>query len=134
MKKNRLLALLRNLDAREFKRLEEMVYSPFFNKDRKVTLLFELLKPFAPAFDSPQLTKQWLFEQLFDGRKKITSSLSIKMSKLQTLVKEYLTLNRLEERPYYKRHLLLDALLEKEQFDFFQSQYREDYKSSGKTA
>jgi len=54
MSGSRLLNLMSSLDTWEINRLEEMVHSPFFNKDKKCIEFFELLKPFAPGFELNQ--------------------------------------------------------------------------------
>jgi len=117
--------MLRNLDEYEFAKLEEMVVSPYFNKDKKCTLLLQLVKPFHPEYDDEKLTREWLFFKLFPQKKKLTSSLNTTMTKLQSLAEEHLIRQKLNDRFLYKNHLLLDSFLDKGLNKQFQTHYKE---------
>ncbi len=113
-KKNRLISILKTLSPEEMIRLEEMIYSPYFNKDPKCIELWKVLKTYAPEFDSPNLYNQQLSEQLFPDKKKTASTLSAVMSKLLGLINEHFALEELSKRKYYKRYLTMKAHLKRD--------------------
>ncbi len=125
MKNIRLLLVMRSLDAHEFKKLEEMVHTPYFNSSEKCKELFNILKPFYPNFNDERLTKEWLFFSLFPEKEKMTSTLNTLMSKLEDLAEKHLVYQELDNRFLYKRHLLLKCQLQKGLHKHFQSNYKE---------
>lgn len=125
MKKNTLFVVLSSLTDYEFKKLNEMVYSPYFNKSKKCTQLFELLKPFHPNYSEGEFTNESIFKHLFPDKKKITSSLNTTMSQLLFLAKELLIREKLNDRFLYKNHLLLERYLEKGLNKQFKTHYKE---------
>lgn len=125
MKDNRLFIVLRSLDEHELIKLEEMVQSPYFNKDKKCLQLFQLLAPFHPNYEDERLTRDYLFFSMFPDKKKITSSLNTTMSKLQGLAEEHLIRQKLNDRFLYKSHLLLESFLEKGLSKQYQTHYKE---------
>ncbi len=120
-----LFLILRGLNKMEFKKLEEMVYSPYFNKSKKCRELFEILKPFYPNFNDSLLNKEALFFQLYPEKKKFTSTFHTIMSQLQDLAEEHLIQLELNDRLLYKKHLLLKSHLKKGFHRRFSAQYKE---------
>jgi len=121
----RLLYVLRSLDEYEFKKLGEMVYSPYFNKSEKCRELYEILKPFYPHFKDASLNRKSLFFQLYPEKKKFTSTLNTLMSKLKGLAEEHLVYQQLNDRFLYKKHLLLERHLRKGLHKQYQLEYKE---------
>lgn len=128
MKEIKLLLVLRNLDEHEFKKLGEMVHSPYFNKSEKCKRLYELVKPFYPHFKDEKITKEWLFFSLFPEKKKMTSTLNTLMSQLEDMAEEHLIYQELNDRFLYKKHLLMKCQLKKGLYRQYQSQYKETIK------
>lgn len=61
----KLFLLLASLSKEELKVLRKAVVSPLYNSNKKVVLLFELLRPKHPTFDASQKTKEKLFKKLY---------------------------------------------------------------------
>ncbi len=134
MKNSRLINVLSKLDETDMSQLKDMTLSPFFNKNKKVILLWETLASFRKEMedgqivfevDHPNFNRQYIFEKMYPGKTKITSSLNVEMSKLLSLVKELLVKKELEERPFHKRQLLMRGLLRIDERSFFVNQYKE---------
>lgn len=62
----KLVQVLRCLEAKEVKKLYEFLDSPFFVKREKGVQLLRYLKGYFPLFDSPNLSKESLYEHLFN--------------------------------------------------------------------
>jgi len=65
MKKTKLIALLKKLSPTEMRRFQEYTFSPFFNKNKKVQQLLNILLENAPDFDSATLEKRKVFEKIY---------------------------------------------------------------------
>lgn len=121
----RLFSILRSLDDYEFQKFEEMVVSPYFNKDKRCVELLRLLKPFYPNFKDPILTKDYLFFSLFPDKKRVTSTINIVMTKLTGFAREHLVRQKLEERFLLKNHLILECYLDRGLRKQFQTHYND---------
>jgi hypothetical protein len=64
MKKGKFIQILKQLTAREQSRFRKYVQSPFFNKHKEVTALYEYIIGFAPEFDHDKLQKQIIFQDV----------------------------------------------------------------------
>lgn len=124
MKKDKLIQLIKTLSAEELIEFEEFINAPFFNKEAKCIQLFELIKPYAPHYDDDNLDKTTVFKQLFPDKKRMTSYFSVVRSKLTRLIEEYIVYKRLNDNHYYKKYLLLEGLLKRNERKHFNSIYQ----------
>ncbi|MBN8568418.1 MAG: hypothetical protein J0M18_02205 [Ignavibacteria bacterium] len=69
MKDSQLIALLKSLTESEFKEVENLLHSPYYNTSPIVTRLFYILKKSYPLFTSEEYTKEKIFIELFPGKK-----------------------------------------------------------------
>ena len=74
MKESKLIALLQPIQPEELRWLAKWVRSPYYNSNPLVVALFDHLRKYAPAFDSPKLIREDVFKHLFpdaayDGRR-----------------------------------------------------------------
>lgn len=115
MKNTKLIEVLRKMTARERRRVEEWLASPFFCKREKLQQLWAVLKPFAPAFDDPKLQKEWVYLQIYGpGAVYQERQLNNLLSDLLKQLYRYLSYLQLEAQPVLEKNLLLEALLERE--------------------
>lgn len=66
MENSKLIDALRQLSTRERSKYRELVYSPYFNKNKKVRALVDCCLQHAPEFENGALAKQRLFHKVFD--------------------------------------------------------------------
>ncbi len=125
MKKDRLLKLLISLNSKELKGLEEIVHSPFFNKDKKCIALFEAIKEYAPDFELTAEIKDGIAQQIVPSKKWNDASVSFLRSRLIKLINELFVFQELQERRDYKSHLLIKALLKHQNNNYALSIYNE---------
>ncbi len=112
MKNTQLLQFLEKLSSRELKKLEEMLHSPYFNKNERCIALFQLIK--REILESGKdLDVTEVFKIVFPEQTKMNASLSVLMSKLLNLAQEVLVLEQLRLRPHTRNYLLLKSLGEK---------------------
>lgn len=65
MYQSKLIETLKVLSATELNRLDKYVRSPYFNPNKDIIRLFELIKPYHPTFASNRLAKEMIYEALF---------------------------------------------------------------------
>lgn len=139
MKKNtpRLVELLSSLSQKEWKSLHRYVRSPYFNTDKTLVKLLDMLERDVIGKRAYNESAQWrVYRKIFDRTPAGADELSPKekkllgasMSKLTQLVKHFITVEMLDKNDAYSTHLLLEGLLEKKQVALFQSVVQKEKK------
>lgn len=111
MQQTRLIRLLSTLNSAEFKRLEDFINSPYFNKSDTVKSLFEFLKPFYPAFDSSFLTAELAISRVFAKGTKSIQSLHDVNSSMTRLLEEFFAIESLKSDEAEMKFHLSNSLL-----------------------
>lgn len=113
MHKSKLLQHLRLLDALELKQLLQFLKSPLYNANPRIVDLYLLLRKWHPAYDSPKLKKENVFQQLFPNRQYDHQKLLNLMSSFTALLRQYLQVIQLKKEEQVQDQLLLRALSER---------------------
>jgi len=129
------IELLSSFTKKELKKFNHFVKSPYFNKDPKLTLLFELIQKYVldKIFDEKLQNKIYavLFEKrpvknLAENEKKVFRT---KLSKLNQLAHKFLVNENLNENKNCFNDLLYTCLLDKKQFNAYQLLVKRDKKN-----
>lgn len=110
-------------DKKEWKRLDEYIQSPFFNKNKKIIALWDLYKKAAPHFD--KLTTSYLTRQLFGEGDKKKDQLSNHRSKLKKLIEHFLVQLKIAENKEYQDILWLEISTERKLVKGFEKKYKQ---------
>ncbi|WP_282775992.1 hypothetical protein [Phaeodactylibacter xiamenensis] len=122
MEKSKLISLLRSVDSGELGWLSKWVRSPYYNSNPLIVSLFDYLRKYAPAFDSPKLSKEVVSEHLFPGKPYDNQRLQLVMHRLSNLVEEFLVGQRLKRDRLLYQQLLQEELGERGPYDLFVKQ------------
>ena len=114
-----LITLLRSFSSEEIRSFEKFVSSPYYNTQQPVSRLAGALKVFHPEFDSPEMTKEFLFGRSNPDRKYDDTLFRKYMSNLMKLAEEYLIAVDVSSQPDRKRTFLLDQFERRNQFNLF---------------
>jgi len=114
MQHSTLIQILRQLETRERSRFEELVFSPFFNKNEKVRRLCTYVLRFAPDFDHSSLEKPEVYKHVFESEEVEELRLNNVISDLLQLLYDFLAFQQYEQREQWQKHFLLEELLERE--------------------
>ena len=76
MKNSQIIKLLRTFDPKEIRRFSEFISSPYFNKNKNVIKLYEVIRKAYPDFEQEKFTKENVFSKIFPGKKYIMTILS----------------------------------------------------------
>lgn len=68
MRKSSLLEIMRSFSSKEMAKFEDMVNSPYFNKNKNGINLFNEIKNYAPEFEDQNLEKERVWKKLFPSK------------------------------------------------------------------
>ena len=69
MKNTKLILLLKSFSKEEIKKFRDFVYSPFFNKNKNVQKLNDVILSYYPEFESKLPGEENIFKEIFPGEK-----------------------------------------------------------------
>ncbi len=121
MHNNKLIVILRRLGSRELSKFEDLVHSPFFNKNGKNISLFNILKQFAPDFEDQRLERKALFQLVYPDLPFNEQKLRYAMTDLTKLLEQFLLQQKLREQYETEQLLLLTAYKELQLDNYFHS-------------
>lgn len=109
MIKSNLIEAIRTLSPQEIKELGEFVSSPFFNKNKNVIKLFEIIRKYYPELESDKLLKENVYTKMFPGEQYKDSSIRLLMFYLYEIVEKFLAYSRYTRNELdYKTNLLAE--------------------------
>lgn len=98
---------MKTLTPKEMKEFGEFVSSPFFNKNKNVIRLFEIIKKYYPELESEKLSKENVYGKLFPGEAYKDSSIRLLMFYLYEQVEKFLAYTKYTKNEVeYKINLL----------------------------
>jgi hypothetical protein len=127
LKDSKVAEILKTLDKAELKDLGKFIESPYFSRGRDVMPLFNALKTFHPSFDHPNLTREFIYNKIYPGKKygdaKSDSLLKTLMSDLLKLCTEYLAYSEFKNDKSRRSTYLLKQLRERKLYKAFEKEY-----------
>ena len=112
MRKSKLVELLKKLNRKEWNRLEEFIFSPFFNKNAEVQALFMYLKHVSPNFPKRKMDKAEVYANLFPRQKFNKKRFNHIQNYLFRLVEQFVAQQQLMEDPFEQNQRMLTAFLD----------------------
>ncbi len=113
---------LRDFDENYLKEFRDFVDSPYFNSNKKVKQVFEIIYSTKPDFTSKKLEAKNLLAKIFPGKEKSSEqALKNLFSEISGLIKEFIINNSLRRNQYVQESLYADEL-------FYISKYKEGAK------
>lgn len=120
MLNTKLVQILGALSSREFKSFEQYVASPYFNRNKQVVELLDVIKPFHPAFDNPKFTREFVFTKLFGkGQPFNEAKLRYVLSDLTLLVESFLSVDEFLQNPTEQKYFLVKSMRERNMDKYF---------------
>ena len=113
MQKLKLTELLLSFDPNELKRLGDFIRSPFYNKNKKLIKLFDLIKK---SFDDSAfhlLTKEIVWQNIMPGDKFSDVKLRSYLSEFKKLCEKFIVTLEEEKNTVHQKNLLLLFLTER---------------------
>lgn len=97
MQNSKLIDLLKTFQARDFRRFENYLASPFFVTQDKFLLFFQVLRDFSPEFDGESFTREEVWNQYAKGEAFDEKEMGYLMSFTLKYAEDYLAQTAFEE-------------------------------------
>ena len=124
MKNTKLIALLKKLSSAELRKFQEFVISPFFNKNKKVQHLVNVLLENAPDFASEVLEKRKVFEKIYMNQQYNELQINNVISDLLQLLYDFLAQLQFSQQPLLQKKYALKELFQKDAPQHFEKTIR----------
>jgi len=105
MLRNNAFLIFKTFTKEDIKNFRLFINSPFFNKNKKIVILFDvLIKYFYPTFDSENLSKEFIFKKIqINSESRLRDLFSV----LFKLCEEYLSYLNMTSQKYEKHRFLM---------------------------
>lgn len=113
MEKSKLIEILKTFSKEEMKSFKEFVNSPFFNRNKSVIKLYEIVRKSSPDFCSVSIRKENIYKKLFPGKVYNDIVMRILISDLLKLSEEFLAYSRYKNNLLTGKKFLLEELTER---------------------
>lgn len=113
----------------DYRRFGKVVVSTFYTKNRIIPELYRYLKRFHPNFDSPKLSKIYVFRKLFPGEEYSDIKLRNLFRELTRLAEEYLLQAELTQNVFLRRQLLIGIYGDKKLHKLFDQEVQKQEKA-----
>jgi len=123
MQNFKIIQVLSSLDKKELKRFGEFVDSPYFNKNKNIRKLFEVLEKFHPAFEGRNFTLEKIYAKVFAGDEYDYHKINNVISDLYQLSEEFLAHRKFENREYYIERNIFTELRAKGLYRIYEQKY-----------
>ena len=114
MVKSNLIELLKTFSPAEIKEFGEFVKSPFFNKNDKVTALYNVIRKSYPGLESSVLSKDKVFKKIYPGEKFRDNTLRLLMFYLYECAKKFIQMNRFQKDTISSNLYLVRDLIDRD--------------------
>lgn len=110
MIKSKVFDILKTFSPEELKGFRDFVHSPFHNRNKKVMILYEIIKKQSPVYESDKLKKENLYMYLYPGKPYNDVVMRILISDLLKLEEEFLAYLSYKKRGFNEKKYLLEEL------------------------
>lgn len=114
MRRSKLIEVLKTFSARERTKFKEYVFSPYFNKNKKVQALCVHVLHFSPNFEHQNLSKQLIYPLIFGETKYNELKINNIISDLLQLLYDFMAQQQYRQRKSLQKNFLLAELLDRE--------------------
>lgn len=123
MKNNKSIEILRTFSEDYLKDFKLFIASPYFNTNKKLVTLYDLLYKARPVFDDDLLLKENLFKKLYPGKVYNHQVIKNLFTQFNDLLEEYITIIEFKKNPIDAKYYRLK---------FFQGNHKEEFEKYAK--
>lgn len=125
MPSQKLTDILKTFDKQDWRAFERFVASPFFNRNERLVSFVDLLRKHAPDFDENKLTKEKVFESLYDKKTAYKEQqVYDHIAFLMRLIEQFLAYQEYEQEEPMQERYLLSACVKRNLTDHFGRYYK----------
>lgn len=133
MHSSNLFETLATFDKDEFKDLGDIVRSPFFNTNKSLVALYDLIKKYHPDLSNKALIKENAFKKLFPGEEYNDNRMRLLIHRLNSLTEELMIQQNVAENDYWPKIFLLGELKKRRLFKSYEKHLKEAREANYKT-
>lgn len=123
MKNNKSIDILRTFSEDYLKDFKLFIASPYFNTNKKLVKLYDLLYKTRPVFNDDVLLKENLFKKLYPGKTYNQQVIKNLFTQFNDLLEEFITLTEFKKNPTDAKYYRLK---------FFQGNHKEEFEKYAK--
>ena len=131
--RHKALEILKTFSPEEIKNFGLFLNSPYCNKSKRVSRLFNSLINFYPDFDSDSLTDELLSKDISPSLIYKCTTMKVIFSKLLKAAENYLIIKNIFEKNFEANDILRTELFKRKLFKFIGSNLRNSEKSLNRT-
>lgn len=121
---SQVIEALKSFTKEELREFGKFLNSPFFNNRNEVVRFYNVLKRFYPKFDSEQLTKQYIFGNVYPDKKYNDVLMRKLVSLTANLAMDYIVINRFKKDELDYNVNLISTLFEKKMHNALEKKSR----------
>ena len=106
MQKSKILDVIKTFEAKDYRRVKDLLNSPFFNKNEELIPFFEYLHKHSKHFDSKKLDREEVYKSVFPKHKYDEKHLGYLQSDLLKMIEKYLVHSNIEQNEFDYYELL----------------------------
>lgn len=125
MKNNKSIEILRTFSEDHLKNFKLFIASPYYNTNKKLVKLYDLIYKARPVFNDDFLIKENLFKKLYPGKTYNQQVIKNLFTQFNDLIEEFITLTEFKKNPIDVKYYRLK---------FFQSNHKEEFEKYAKLA
>ena len=119
-----LFEILRTFDKEELKKFEDLLNSPFYNKNSNAIKLFKTIKKYFPELNSPDLKRDNLWKELYPEKEFNYGVMKNLVYELTRLSYKMMELQSYESKLIEKEFYLLENIIYRSSEKLFNTQYK----------
>lgn len=127
---HKLTDLLGKLSRDELKRLGDFLCSPYLNRQKYVTRLYNELVPYYPDFKDPVPLKETIYQRMYPGKPYSDTRMRNLTSDLLSLTEKFISIEAFTADKFSGELYLMEALPAKSMDDMFRRKYRKAAESA----
>ena len=124
MTESKLIQLLRTFSTGEWRRFNEFVASPYFNKKEELVIFSQYLRTLAPNFSPKKLSKEVIFKVIFPKKEYDEKRLSYLMNYLLELAEKFIGWKLIESQSTVLELNTLSAFADRKLHKHYQQKFR----------
>ncbi len=124
MLKSKFADIVKTFSRAEVKEFRDFLRSPYYNTNKKVIKLFEIISKYAPEIETSAPDKVKLFKKLYPGKKYNDTVMRILLSDLLSLGEEFLTLKGSEKDAFGSSLILIQELRDRGLDSLYQRNFK----------
>lgn len=117
-KKHNVILLLQSMPKTELQSLKKFIASPYFNTNKNITQLFEVIVKFYPHFSGESFTKEVIYKKVFKGKQYSDANMRWMLSLINHLIEDFFCQKHFDRDILMKRSYLSKEYLTTMRKDF----------------